>query len=134
MSLYYFLEDHYIGGIYYQAGTTAKTADAGGTLPTNWVPTGKVDPQDTPAVTAFWNAGVQFPEVIRTRFQPNQVNRPVTFWALTTPIGQVLTTDTSLLELTSEGTVALALTTDTFNRISYTLTGLGVSLGPKILV
>ena len=53
MSSYRFLADHSISQNYYQAGTTASTADVGGTLPQSWTPSNMVDPLDTAAVTAF---------------------------------------------------------------------------------
>jgi hypothetical protein len=57
MAKYRFLQDHYIGNLYFSAGTTASTSDVGGLLPANWVPTPNVDPLDTPAVEAFYAAG-----------------------------------------------------------------------------
>ena len=59
MASYRFLQDHNVGGVTYLAGTTASTADVGGSLPAGWMPSGQVDPLDSAAVQAFWNAGVQ---------------------------------------------------------------------------
>jgi hypothetical protein len=64
VSTYRFLQDRSIGGIYYLAGTTAATADVGGTLPTGWVPSGQVDPLDPQAVEDFFNAGEDRPEPV----------------------------------------------------------------------
>lgn len=45
-----------------------------GNIPEGWVPPGCVDPLDQAAVQAFWNAGVQFPGLVR---QP-----PITKWVV----------------------------------------------------
>jgi hypothetical protein len=83
MSSYYLLADHYIGGLYFPAGSTAATADAGGLLPTAWVPGPFVDPLDTPAVNAFYAAGPQ-----RAAKQWGGTNggpgpKPATYWLAT---------------------------------------------------
>jgi hypothetical protein len=57
MSVYRMLQAHCIAGVYFDAGSIASTADVGGTLPTNWVPTPNVEPLDTAAVNAFYAAG-----------------------------------------------------------------------------
>jgi hypothetical protein len=101
MSTYRFLQDHYVNGVTYQAGTTASTFDAGGTLPTGWVPTGQVDPLDNAAVTAFYSAGPQLNGAIKTQWSGLSVAAPVTRW-----------TDRVLPNLYRE----------------YVLTGLGVGL------
>lgn len=85
MSTYRFLHDHYVNGFTYLAGTTGATADAGGTLPIGWVPSGSVDPIDTNAVNAFWQAGVQMPGLIRAQWSGLPVAAPVTRWV---PIAQ----------------------------------------------
>jgi hypothetical protein len=62
VSTYRMLADHLIpvgGGMIVSAGTTQSTQDVGGLLPTNWTPSNSVDPQDTSAITAFFNAGPQ---------------------------------------------------------------------------
>jgi hypothetical protein len=59
MSVYRFLQPHWINNRYYEAGTIDATEDAGGTLPAGWVPTGQVSPEDSQAIQDFWNAGVQ---------------------------------------------------------------------------
>lgn len=56
MSLYRFLQDHFINNQTYLAGTTASTADAGGSLPSGFIPTVAMEPLDGAAVTAFWTA------------------------------------------------------------------------------
>jgi hypothetical protein len=86
MSSYRFLQDAYIGGLYFPAGSTAATADAGGLLPTAWIPGPFVDPLDTPAVNAFYAAGPQ-----RAAKQWGGTNgapgpKPATYW-LASPQG-----------------------------------------------
>jgi hypothetical protein len=61
MARYRLLQDHYIGGGHLSAGTTVSTVDAGGVLPTDFVPTPAMDPLDMPAIRAFWNAGPRDP-------------------------------------------------------------------------
>jgi hypothetical protein len=56
MSLYRFLQDHFINNQTYLAGTTASTTDAGGSLPSGFIPTVAMEPLDGAAVTAFWTA------------------------------------------------------------------------------
>jgi hypothetical protein len=81
MSSYRFLSDHSIRGQYYPAGTTASTADVGGSLPLNWVPSGAVDPVDPAALAAFYAAGPQVPgNPIRTQFTGINVVPAITFW------------------------------------------------------
>jgi hypothetical protein len=108
MSQYRFLTDHSIGGFYYQAGTTAFTADViGGSLPAGWVPSGGVDPLDAGALAAFYAAGPQGPLVpSRTQFTGINVVPPTTRW---TPV----------------------IGTASPNRL-YQLTGLGAALAPKL--
>jgi hypothetical protein len=80
MSVYRFLQDHYIGNLYYSAGSTARTADVCGSLPTGWVP----DPLDTAAVNAFYAAGPnkRVPQFGTLSFQ---VAPPATYW-IATPV------------------------------------------------
>ena len=80
MSLYRFLADHSVGPFYFQAGTTASTADDGGLLPVGWVPTGGCEPLDASAVAAFFAAGPQFGWPIRQQWSGIGVPRPVTYW------------------------------------------------------
>lgn len=80
MSTYRFLQDHSIAGIYYQAGSVASTADVGGTLPTNWLPSAAVDPIDTPAIAAFFAAGPQQSGMVRARWTQIDVNPPAIYW------------------------------------------------------
>jgi hypothetical protein len=80
------LQDHYVNGVTYLAGTTASTLDAGGTLPVGWIPTGQVDPLDTAAVNAFWVAGPLLTGSIRQQWSNLSVAPPVTRWVdATTP-------------------------------------------------
>lgn len=74
MSSYYLLADHSIGGLYFPAGTTQSTADAGGLLPSGWSPTPNVDPLDAGALSAFYAAGPCLPSP-RLFVRP-----PKTFW------------------------------------------------------
>jgi hypothetical protein len=96
MATYRTLSDIYIGGGVILAGSTLSTQDVGGSLPTNWVPPGAVDPLDTPAVNAFYAAGVQPPPLVRQQWSTIPVSLPVTywrrtgngyFWQLTGPLG-----------------------------------------------
>jgi hypothetical protein len=81
MATYRFLQPAYVAGAYYDAGTTATTADIpGGTLPANWKPTGNVEPVDAAAATAFFNAGPQPLGLIRTQFTTLPVGVPATVW------------------------------------------------------
>ena len=84
MSTYRFLQYHYVNGVTYLAGTTAATFDAGGTLPTGWLPSGAVDPLDAPAVNAFYAVGPQVCGSIKTQWSGLSVAAPVTRW---TPAG-----------------------------------------------
>jgi hypothetical protein len=85
MSTYRFLQDHYVNGATYLAGTTASTLDAGGSLPIGWTPTGAVDPLDTPAVNAFYAAGPQVCGSIKTQWSGLSVAAPVTRWVAAGP-------------------------------------------------
>jgi hypothetical protein len=80
MSTYRFLQDHSVGGVYYLAGTTASTADVGGTLPVNWSPSGQVDPLDPNAVQALFAAGVQLTGPVRQQWANQPVVPPTTYW------------------------------------------------------
>ena len=86
MSAYRFLRDHYIDRIYL-AGTTASTADVGGTLPTGWVPSAGVDPLDPDAVEAFFNAGVQLTGPVKQQWATQPVPPPVTYWVQSGGLG-----------------------------------------------
>lgn len=57
MALYRLLAAHSINGMYFEAGSIAETADLGGQLPADWVPSPNCEPLDTPAVNAFYAAG-----------------------------------------------------------------------------
>lgn len=105
MAFYRFLSDHNIGGVYFQAGTTATTADVpGGQLPLGWVPTGAVEAMDLAAVSAVWAAGVQLTGKVQTQWAGIGVAPPVTRWV---PVAQP---NPSQL---------------------YQLTGLGAALAPR---
>ncbi len=85
MSTYRFLQSHYIGNLYYPAGTTASTQDVGGTLPLGWPPTPSVDPLDAAAVLAFWSAGPAQSLILQFGTLNYQVAPPKTAW-IGTPI------------------------------------------------
>lgn len=80
MASYRMLEDHYVNGYYFAAGTTQSTADVGGLLPTAWKPTLNVDPLDTAAVTAFHAQPPGLPGLIQQQFQTQSVSAPTTHW------------------------------------------------------
>jgi hypothetical protein len=81
MSQYQFLADCYVNGNYFQAGSTAFTADiAGGLFPTGWVPSGAVTPLDSAAQAAFYAAGPQPPSLIVSRWQGVSVPNPTVYW------------------------------------------------------
>jgi hypothetical protein len=83
MSRYRFLVPHSVGPYYFPAGTIAATADVpGGLLPTGFVPSGGVDPLDTPAVNAFWAAGPSRVSLARTGAF---VAPPATYWVFSFP-------------------------------------------------
>jgi hypothetical protein len=84
MAKYRFLQDHYVNGCYWPAGTVASTADVvtGPALPTNWVPTPNVDPLDTAAVNAFYAAGPN-KRVFQFGTLSFQVAPPATYWIAT---------------------------------------------------
>ena len=80
MARYRFLADCYVNGTYINAGDIVATADAGGTLPTNWVPPAAVEPLDASAVSAFYAAGVQITGLVRQQWSTQFVTVPVTYW------------------------------------------------------
>lgn len=80
MASYRFLQDHYVNGVTYLAGTTASTADVFGSLPARWQPSGQVDPLDNTAVQAFWNAGVQLLGLVRQQWTGIPIVPPTTYW------------------------------------------------------
>ena len=98
MSLYQFLEDCYIAGVYFQAGTQSYTADilATGTipntLPIGWVPNAAVTPIDANAITAFYGAGPQPPPLIVQRWQTQSVPPPSIYWKGTPTQGATMWT------------------------------------------
>ena len=76
---YLFLRPHYINDVYLPVGTVWSTY--------NWVPTLAVDPLDTAAVTAFYNAGPRDGGIYEdTNFWPGASSRaPVTYWKIVPP-------------------------------------------------
>jgi hypothetical protein len=78
MSTYYLLADHSIGPYVFPARSTQSTADVpGGLLPVAWVPSNNVDPQDAPALAAFYANG---PCMCSPRLT---VRPPKTYWQIT---------------------------------------------------
>jgi len=63
-----------------QAGTILTDQGPVPNIPANWSPPAAVDPLDGPAVTAFWNAGVQLLGLVRQQWNGINVAPPVTFW------------------------------------------------------
>jgi hypothetical protein len=117
MSTYRFLQDCYVNGVYFNAGGAASTADVGGSLPTNWQPSGAVEPLDSAAITDFWNAGPQICGLIRTQFSTLPVAPPAIFWRrIPTP-----PPTTPPPYFPPGGVLAPAI---------YQLTGAGAALGP----
>jgi hypothetical protein len=108
MSTYRFLEDAYVNGYYYLAGSSAATADVAATstipntLPIGWKPNPNVDPLDANAVAAFYAMGPQLLGLVRGSFQ--LVAPPVTYWKGTPIAGS--------------------------DAMSYQLQGLGINLAP----
>jgi hypothetical protein len=80
VSAYRFLQDSWIGGAYYLAGTVASTSDVGGSLPANWVPSNAVDPLDAAGAQAMWSAGPKLLGLVRQQWSSIPVNPPATFW------------------------------------------------------
>jgi hypothetical protein len=91
MSTWKFLQDHFIGGRYYQAGETAFTADIpGGSLPAGWPGSANAEPMDAPAVNAFWalantsgllgTGGWSPVGLVRQQWSGIPVNPPITYF------------------------------------------------------
>ena len=83
MSSYRTLAPLYVGTSYIEAGTTLSTIDVGGSLPTNWIPPGAVEPLDVAATNAFYAAGPQPAGLIRPQWSTIPVNVPATYWKQT---------------------------------------------------
>lgn len=64
-----------------QAGTILTDQPPVPNIPVGWSPPGAVEPLDAGAVTAFWNAGVQFPGgPIRPQWSGVSISPPTTKW------------------------------------------------------
>ena len=87
MSQYRFLQPASVGQFYYESGTTASTADVGGTLPVNLPPNGNMEPLDGAALTAFYNQGPQTCGLVRAEWTTQAVNPPATYWKGTAMAG-----------------------------------------------
>jgi hypothetical protein len=85
VSQYYFLQDASIGQNYYTAGSTASTADVGGTLPLNFQPNGSaMCPLDSSAITAFYNSRPPLPPgQARQQFTGVPVAVQGVYWQMT---------------------------------------------------
>jgi hypothetical protein len=100
MAQYRALQDCYIGGAYISAGDVV-------TLPNNFIPPGAVDPLDTPAVNAFFNAGPQLCGLIRPQWSTQFVAPPVTRWVSGPGANQVQLTGLGAGMFTSGGLPSL---------------------------
>jgi hypothetical protein len=103
MSVYRFTQDAFVNNQIYLAGTTASTSDVGGSLPANWIPGSCVDPIDTPAILAVWNAGPRQTPLARQQWSTIGVAPAAIYWA---PFGAP-------------------------GLFQYQLTGAGALLGPR---
>jgi hypothetical protein len=100
MAQYRALQDCYIGGAYITAGDTV-------TLPNNFIPPGALDPLDSAAVTAFFNAGPQICGLMRPQWSTQVVVPPVTRWVPGPGLGQVQLTGLGAGMITSGGLPSL---------------------------
>src|SRR5262245_61994633 len=89
MAIYRMLSDHWIGNQILEAGTL-QNDNPGGLLPSGWVPTVGVDPQDQDAINKFWlagpgvlNAGQSYLFLLPLNGRQGQVARPSIFWVAT---------------------------------------------------
>src|SRR5437868_3003596 len=119
---YLLLTDHYLATGYTPAGTTVTE---GKEIPIGWIPTLAVDPLNTVAIQAFWNAGPRaLAEAEASReFYPvagNIFRRPVVYW-IRTNLPTNLVTESGA-QIISDLT-GLPLTTDSTTPNSYLLTG-----------
>jgi hypothetical protein len=81
MARYRWLQDGYVNGAYFSAGDVASTADVGGSLPANFVPSAALDPLDASAVAALYAARPQImPMLVRQQWNGVPVSPPVTYW------------------------------------------------------
>jgi len=110
MSQYRFIQDAWIGTTFYQAGSSAGTADEVGTttipntLPLNWVPGPMVDALNQAAVTAMYNAGPKASTLTRQQWTGISVTPPTYYWKPSVVAGE------SLLLWTLQGPLAAGLT------------------------
>jgi hypothetical protein len=83
---YRLLADHYLYGFYYRPNTIITE---GREIPFGWVPTLAVDPLNSLAVTAYYNAGPRstdygdlstYTNMYKREFADVPVNSPITFW------------------------------------------------------
>lgn len=74
---YRLLKDHYISGNYIQASEIVSEGDS---IPSSWIPSINVEPLNTPATQAYYDAGPDLGAVVRTQWTQLPVPRPVTYW------------------------------------------------------
>jgi hypothetical protein len=88
MSRYRMLSPHSVNNYYFPAGAVVSTADvvSGPALPIGFVPDGSCEPLDTPALTAFYAAGIQ-PWIPQFGSLSFLVAPPITFWRVVSQIG-----------------------------------------------
>lgn len=85
---YRLLQPHYIGNRYIDQ---LSIITEGFEIPINWIPTLAVDPLNTPAVQAFWNAGPRvqdwntFNEFGLENFISTPQVKPATYWVQNSP-------------------------------------------------
>jgi hypothetical protein len=105
MASYRLLVDHFVGGHYLEAGTIAVE---GIDLPLGWIPSLSVDPLDADAVQKFWNQ-VPGPILSDSEFAwPGGSRRSIGFKPAPVTYWKKIDRDT------------------------FQLTGIGVSLGPRV--
>lgn len=82
MARYRALQDIDLGGNWpqVQAGTILTDQPPVPNIPVGWSPPAAAEPLDGPALTAFYNAGVQFVGLIRSQWNGINIVPPVTFW------------------------------------------------------
>jgi hypothetical protein len=57
LGIYRLLVDHFVNGVFLQAGSLVSDTGGGAQLPNGYIPTLGMDPQDGDAINKFWAAG-----------------------------------------------------------------------------
>lgn len=109
---YRLLVKHYLGGVYYEAGTIVHE---GVEVPIGWVPTIATEPLNAAAIVSYWNAG-----------PPGAVERSQDFYPFVSQYISVFRRQTGPRPLPGVYWQQVPGTAST-----YILTGDGASLGPK---